>query len=95
MQQRVLVAGRWDDTHKQRLGSPSLLCICVRVCVCSFETVRLLTSLGADMTLVDNDGNSALHHASSNLNFVATRVLIDAGSPLNVVNKDVRYRDKR
>ena len=41
------------------------------------------------MTLVDNKGNSALHHASSNLNFVATKVLIEAGSPLEIVNKDV------
>ena len=41
------------------------------------------------MTLVDDDGNSALHYASTNLNYVSTRVLIDAGSPLEILNKDV------
>ena len=41
------------------------------------------------MSATDKNGNTALHHAATNLNFVATRVLIEAGSPLEVKNKDV------
>ena len=41
------------------------------------------------MSAVDKDGNCALHHAASNLNYAATRVLLEAGSPLEIKNKDV------
>ena len=75
-----------------------MLCA-VTVCSCviqqlvfhsSCDTTRLLVSLGADTSLVDNEGNSALHHASINLNFVSTRVLLEASCPLEIKNKDVR-----
>ena len=46
------------------------------------------------MSAVDRDGNTALHHAAVNLNFVATRVLIDAGAPLEQKNKDVSHGEK-
>ena len=89
MQQHAPVPG----TLRSRNSSHFNLFVFVAVIfLFSFETVRLLASLGADLTLKDKSGNSALHHASMNLNFVATKVLIDAGAQLDAVNNDVRHR---
>ncbi len=48
----------------------------------SFDPTRLLVSLGASLSAWDKKGNTALHHAAINLNFVATKVLIEAKAPL-------------
>ena len=56
----------------------------------SFETTRLLVSLGSDVRSRDKHGNTALHHSATNLNYAATKVLLDANAPVEVKNNDVR-----
>lgn len=46
-------------------------------------------SLGADVVAKDNNSDSALHHAASHLNYVATKVLVETGAPLEEKNKEV------
>ena len=46
-------------------------------------------SFGADMVAKDNNNDSALHHAAANLNYLATKVLSEAGAPLEEKNKEV------
>ena len=58
--------------------------------ICSFDTTRLLVSLGADIRAVDNHSNMALHHSATNLNYPATKVLLDSNAPVDVKNNDVR-----
>ncbi len=41
------------------------------------------------MVAKDNNNDSALHHASANLNYLATKVLSEAGAPLEEKNKEV------
>ena len=56
----------------------------------SFDTTRLLVSLGADIRAVDSHNNTALHHSATNLNYLATKVLLDSNAPVEVKNNDVR-----
>ena len=42
------------------------------------------------MFAVDKNNDSALHHAAANLNYFATKVLADAGAPLETKNKEVK-----
>jgi ankyrin repeat protein len=47
-------------------------------------------SLGANTRAVDNKNNTALHFSATNLNYPATKVLIDSNAPVDVKNNDVR-----
>ena len=59
-------------------------------CTCSSDTTRLLVALGANIRATDKNKDTPLHHAAANLNYGATKVLIDAGAPIEVKNNDVR-----
>ena len=59
-------------------------------CTCSSDTTRLLVALGANIRATDKNKDTPLHHAAANLNYGATKVLIDAGAPIEAKNNDVR-----
>ncbi len=46
------------------------------------------------MMAKDNNSDTALHHAASQLNYVATKVLVETGAPLEEKNKEVRSERK-
>ncbi len=46
------------------------------------------------MVAKDNNNDSALHHAAANLNYLATKVLSEAGAPLEEKNKEVCWYER-
>ena len=58
-------------------------------CTCSFDTTRLLVSLGASVRAMDGKNNTALHYSATNLNYPATKVLLDSNAPVDIRNNDV------
>lgn len=55
----------------------------------SYDPVRLLTSLGADLYAVDHTHCTALHHAAEHHNHLAVKHLVSVGAPLDLSNKEV------
>ncbi len=51
------------------------------------EVVSLLSSSGADVAHVDEDGNTALHYAAGNGEEGSCRALVAAGAPVNATNR--------
>ncbi|CEH12692.1 FOG: Ankyrin repeat [Ceraceosorus bombacis] len=80
--------GEFEDSHRMPLGLRELLdwqddigCTALQVaCIKGYEhCARLLLDLGADPDLVDADGNSPLHHASSWGHLIVVQLLIERG----------------
>lgn len=60
------------------------------VSLLSYDPVRLLTSLGADLYAVDHAHCTSLHHAAEHHNHLAVKHLVSVGAPLDLKNKQVR-----
>lgn len=59
------------------------------VSLLSYDPVRLLTSLGADLYAVDHAHCTALHHAAEHHNHLAVKHLVSVRAPLDLKNKQV------
>jgi palmitoyltransferase len=55
----------------------------------NFDPARLLISLGADLSVSDNDQNTALHHAAESANYFAVKLLTDSSAPIETLNSSV------
>ena len=49
-----------------------------------------MVSLGANIRALDKKNMTALHYSATNLNYAATKVLLDSNAPVDIKNNDVR-----
>lgn len=54
----------------------------------SYDPARLLISLGASLSIVDNKQNAATHHGAESANYFAVRLLCQAGAPVDLQNNE-------
>lgn len=55
---------------------------------CSLDVIKMLLERGASIDLIDNYGNSALHHTLRKSNYAVIELLIARGADVNIVNND-------
>lgn len=73
-----------DEVDKD--GKTPLMWAALRVF--NVDMTRLLVNMGASLSVVDIDNNTALHHAAQANNILSMKVLIESGAQLHSVNKD-------
>ncbi len=75
----------WNDTFDDGLSKQQIWCNIVRFQFCRHDSqiTQILLGLGASISIVDQMGRTALHHASGAGDLVSIMALLDAGADVN------------
>lgn len=83
---RALIA-HGADINRDHHGTSTLLAVTRDGCMSRAEAVMVLLANGANVDITDAEGNTALHHAARSTDLSVAADLVDAGAPINALNR--------